>query len=132
MAQLLYAIGSKQPVNIGEIIFSQIAKHGASDKVNHPIGFPSLIYDLVTKQDSWLMANESDLSIDPKLKYVEHKLFTGKHKNDLVLEKPSRQIHEDVPSSSRSAYASISSSMRAKILCQLDAKVKFQRLLSLS
>ena len=120
MTQLLYGIRNNQPVNIGEIIFSQIVKHGDSDNVNHPIGFPSLIYDQVMKKDPWLMVNENDLSIGPKFIYAEHKLFTGKYKNDLVLEKPFRWVHEDVPSSSSPASASLSSSMRAKILCQLN------------
>ena len=100
MAQLLYAIGNNQPMNIGEITFSQFAKHGDFDKVNHPIGFPSLIYNMVTKQEPWLVANESDLSIGPTFIYGEHKLFNEKHKNDLVVEEPSRRVHEDVPSSS--------------------------------
>ena len=89
----------------------------AGRDINHHIGFLSLIYDLVTRQDSWLVAYGYELSIDAKLIKADPKLFSGKHKNNIEGEQAASLCHEDVPSSSQATSASfLSSSMKVKIL----------------
>lgn len=66
MGQFLYVIRNKGLVDMGLIIFDQIVAHGTSEKVNHPIGFPSLIYELVVKQSHELKADHDGLSGEPK------------------------------------------------------------------
>ena len=61
------------------------------------MGFPSLIYDMVMKQDSLLVENWTDLSIDAKLINADPKLFSGKHKNDIEGEQSAPHVQEDVP-----------------------------------
>ncbi|KAL9666301.1 hypothetical protein QQ045_000629 [Rhodiola kirilowii] len=50
MGAFLKALRARKKIDLGRLIFDQIAGHASSVKVNHPIGFPSLIHQLVVAQ----------------------------------------------------------------------------------
>lgn len=106
MGKVLYSIGLKGRVDIDQIIFDQIAAHGVSSKVNHPIGFHSLIYELVIGQHPGLKAADGALSREPLRFNADLKLFTRKHTNDIETVVVASDVQEDVQSPSYSLCTS--------------------------
>ena len=79
----LWVVGNKSKLYIGFIIFEHIAAHSTYKKVNHPIGFPSLICELVLKKCPELKKDYDAFSRVPLRSNADPKLFTEKHKNNI-------------------------------------------------
>lgn len=126
MIKLLYAVGNKRKLDIGQVTFDQIAAHGASDKVKRSIGFASLSYELVIKQCPSLKADHNALSGEPFRFNVDPKLFTRKVANDIAVEQAALGGQEDVQPSSSFAGTSqnFSAAMKEMIFKHLEAEIK--------
>lgn len=64
---------------LGEVIFNQIAEHAEFDRGNLSVGFPSLIYHMCIAQHPTLLRSGVRFTDAPKRFSCDHKLFKGKH-----------------------------------------------------
>lgn len=125
MAQLQFAIGNKGSVDIGSIIFNPIATHVTSEKVNHSIGFPSLIYELLMKQSPQMEVIQSERLETLSSSMLIPSSSPGSIRMALRAQ-AAQDVEEDVPTSSSLAVTfSISSSIKEKIIRNLEAEIKF-------
>lgn len=80
--RLLYVIGQKKKVNIGQLIFENLASLGGVKNPKFSIGNPSLLYELVMIQAPRVKLAIKCVARDLQKFNADHKLFFGKHSAD--------------------------------------------------
>lgn len=76
---LLYVIGQKKKVNIGQFIFDNPASLAGVESPKFSIGNPSLLYELVMIQAPKVKLATKRVACDLQRFYADHKLFNGEH-----------------------------------------------------
>ncbi|CAM8880107.1 unnamed protein product [Rhodiola kirilowii] len=76
----------KKKINLGELVFAHLEKHSLSGRDQLPIGFPSLIHQLVLEQFPDILSSVDVLSGDPKVLAMDHKMFKGARVVDVPCE----------------------------------------------
>lgn len=81
---VIYSIGLGKSVNLGEIIFDQIANQALTKSSNQPICHPSLIYQMIQQQAPEIIDPSSSL-VSLKPFTVDWKIFTFQHFVDVTI-----------------------------------------------
>lgn len=71
LVELIYHVGQGKHVNLGQLIFDQLASHAPSKLSPHPISHPSTIFEMVLQQAPDIIG-ESVTMTAPKPLMVEH------------------------------------------------------------
>src|ERR1044072_410867 len=114
MAKLIYAIGTKSPMDFGNYVFDLTMKHGDTFAVKLPVAFPCLLTELILAQHPDILRAGEREAPKSKLLNFDYRLFVGTHVNDM-----------DVPSARDSGHpGSVSGSAKENLLPELIATSK--------
>ena len=97
-ATLLFQIRMKKKFNLGKLVFEHILGHVENASYWKEIGYPSLIYWILTAQKSDLVDPTNILGPPtPKIR-ISHKLYVGHHFRDVPsMKKKYRENEEECP-----------------------------------
>ncbi|KAL9682599.1 hypothetical protein QQ045_014401 [Rhodiola kirilowii] len=123
LAAFLKTIGAGKKIDLGHFIFDQIAGHASFVKVNHPIGFPSLIHQLVVAQHSDILTAQDKLTGTPKVFLADHKHFSGKYILDLDLDDPVKPKKKGTERTQDELRTSVSSATRKRMITHLEEEL---------
>src|ERR1044072_5138432 len=85
MEKLIYAIGTKSPIDFGNYVFDLTMKHGDTFVVKLPVAFPCLLTELILAQHpDILMAGEREAPKSKPLNF-DYRIFVGTHVNDIEI-----------------------------------------------
>src|ERR1044072_3701364 len=85
MAKLIYAIGTKSPIDFGNYVFDLTMKHGDTFVVKLPVAFPCLITELILAQHPDILRVGEREAPKSKLLNFDYRLFVGTHVNDIEI-----------------------------------------------
>src|ERR1044072_6220952 len=85
MAKLIYAIGTKSPMDFGNYVFDLTMKHGDIFAVKLPIAFPCLITELILAQHPDILRDGEMEAPKSKPLNFDYRLFVGTHVNDIEI-----------------------------------------------
>ncbi|GAA0155531.1 hypothetical protein LIER_13240 [Lithospermum erythrorhizon] len=102
LGMIMYVRGIDQQLNIGKVIFDLIVDHSRTGSKLKPIGFPSLIYNMLIIQHPHVLKKEDGLEEDAKSLTISDKLMKGKHVIDVefnVVDQTEHALKPKVPPS---------------------------------
>lgn len=84
LAEFLYRVGTKSPLNFGQMVFDHVCSHTRTFAYKKPLGYPSLIFGIIQNQEDVVTPEDvyepaaPDVVITAKLQNADY------HINDLV------------------------------------------------
>src|ERR1044072_5789545 len=134
MANLIYAIGTKSPIDFGNYVFDLTMKHGDTFAVKLPVAFPCLLTELILAQHpDILRAGEREAPKSKPLNF-DYRLFVGTHVNDIEI--PSARDSDHPGSVSESAKENLlpeliatSKTLQETIRISTEQKLKIDKLI---
>jgi hypothetical protein len=134
MEKLIYAIGTKSPIDFGNYVFDLTMKHGDTFAVKLPVAFPCLLTELILAQHpDILRAGEREAPKSKPLNF-DYRLFVGTHVNDIEI--PSARDSDHPESVSGSAKENIlpeliatSKTLQETIRISTEKKLKIDKLI---